>query len=620
MSSTTLDRRQGLSGNLAIKAPVDCATTGGITLSGEQTIDGVTTSESRVLVLAQTNAVENGIYDSSSASWTRAIDFSGVYDAAVGTLVEVATGSTLGGQFYIVSGTAPITIGSSSISFSAAPLAVGSLAAQLADTASAGNGDALIGVKSALTGGVATTQHAVNARTVWVDDFGASTTASAAANATAFAAAYAALIAAGGGKLMFGAGTYNCTTWPIVRGATAYIGVELVGAGQRVTSIVKSGADANPVISISSSSATAIADGLFEIQGIRIAGNAASGPCLQMTRVSRTVLRDVYLETGSIGLDLSGSLTLELDHCGINNNVTGIRTRKDSSGTICCNNITIIGGLIHQNSTYGMDIGDCGALLVMGTAIELNGKTDGTAPTTTGDVVIRSTCGSEAAFAAFNFINTWHEANYGHFKVEAATYLRLKFDGMQSLTDTTYPNNVDVGAIAHMTVINSGFAGTFTVAASRFTAISSEFATLTNTSIAYEYIGIKDGATWKNLSIQSNLAGSSVTLDPSTGALIVGATGTVSPGLAATAAATALTVSSNTIAPTAALHSIGAGLIKTITVPAIMAGQGGSFSVIPTAAFTTDTTANIGLASTATIGRVMTFTYDSGAGKWYPSY
>ena len=61
MASPTTDRRQGLSGAVAFKAPVACATTANITLSGEQTIDGVVTSASRVLVKNQTNAVQNEI-------------------------------------------------------------------------------------------------------------------------------------------------------------------------------------------------------------------------------------------------------------------------------------------------------------------------------------------------------------------------------------------------------------------------------------------------------------------------------------------------------------------------------------------------------------------------------
>ena len=59
---------------LNTKAPVLCATTANITLSGEQTIDGITTSASRVLVKNQSAAANNGIYLSGSGAWTRTTD------------------------------------------------------------------------------------------------------------------------------------------------------------------------------------------------------------------------------------------------------------------------------------------------------------------------------------------------------------------------------------------------------------------------------------------------------------------------------------------------------------------------------------------------------------------
>lgn len=81
-----------------------------------------------------------------------------------------------------------------------------------------------------------------------------------------------------------------------------------------------------------------------------------------------------------------------------------------------------------------------------------------------------------------------------------------------------------------------------------------------------------------------------------------------------------LTITANTIAPTASISIVGAGLIKNITVPAHFASAGGEIKIIPSAAFTTDTTGNIALASTAVVNRVMTLVYDGNAGLWYPSY
>lgn len=115
MASPTTDRRLGLSGNTAVKTPVDVATTANITLSGEQTIDGVLTSGSRVLVKNQTNAINNGIYDSDSGAWTRALDANGTYDFRKGTIVLVASG-TQSKRFFHMTTADPI-VGTTSLAF-----------------------------------------------------------------------------------------------------------------------------------------------------------------------------------------------------------------------------------------------------------------------------------------------------------------------------------------------------------------------------------------------------------------------------------------------------------------------------------------------------------------------
>jgi hypothetical protein len=77
---------------LSTKAPVLCATTTNITLSGEQTIDGVTTSASRVLVKNQSTASQNGIYLSGSGAWTRTTD-ANTWNQLISAFVFVETGS-----------------------------------------------------------------------------------------------------------------------------------------------------------------------------------------------------------------------------------------------------------------------------------------------------------------------------------------------------------------------------------------------------------------------------------------------------------------------------------------------------------------------------------------------
>jgi len=102
---------------VAIKAPVICATTGNITLSGLQTIDGVALAAGdRVLVKDQTRKTENGIYFASSGAWGRTSDLSGARSVVQGTFVSVM-GGTLGASRQFRLSTASPVIGTTDIAF-----------------------------------------------------------------------------------------------------------------------------------------------------------------------------------------------------------------------------------------------------------------------------------------------------------------------------------------------------------------------------------------------------------------------------------------------------------------------------------------------------------------------
>lgn len=103
---------QGLSGKLSVL----CATTGNITLSGTQTIDGVATgSAARILVKAQTNARENGIYMSDTGAWTRASDMSDSWEFN-GAFVFVEQGTLYGSTGWLQTTLNP-TVGLSNIAW-----------------------------------------------------------------------------------------------------------------------------------------------------------------------------------------------------------------------------------------------------------------------------------------------------------------------------------------------------------------------------------------------------------------------------------------------------------------------------------------------------------------------
>lgn len=121
---TANSRTSGLGSSKAIKAPCRVKTTANITLSGLQTIDGVSVvADDWVLVANQTTQTGNGIYVASSGVWTRRSDFDDNADTETGTLVYV-TGGSVGSGFYVVTtATDPIEIGTDNITFAAVTLA-----------------------------------------------------------------------------------------------------------------------------------------------------------------------------------------------------------------------------------------------------------------------------------------------------------------------------------------------------------------------------------------------------------------------------------------------------------------------------------------------------------------
>lgn len=116
MTATTTDRLDGLASATAIKGPCKAASTSNITLSGAQTIDGVSiAANDRVLVTGQSDGTENGVYVASSGAWRRSKDFSSNNDIRTGTQVRVNSGSNAG--IWVLTTADPVVIDTSTITF-----------------------------------------------------------------------------------------------------------------------------------------------------------------------------------------------------------------------------------------------------------------------------------------------------------------------------------------------------------------------------------------------------------------------------------------------------------------------------------------------------------------------
>jgi hypothetical protein len=103
---------------LDVKDSVKVTTTGNITLSGTQTIDGIAIStDERVLVKSQTTGSENGIYDCKSGGWVRSSDFDSSAEVTSGAFVFVEQGSTNADAGFVLTTDGTITIGTTALSF-----------------------------------------------------------------------------------------------------------------------------------------------------------------------------------------------------------------------------------------------------------------------------------------------------------------------------------------------------------------------------------------------------------------------------------------------------------------------------------------------------------------------
>ena len=103
---------------LDIKDSVHVATTANITLSGTQTIDGIDVEAGdRVLVKNQTAGDDNGIYVVAAGAWSRATDANISAEVTPGMFVFVEEGTTNGDNGFVLTTDAPITLDTTSLTF-----------------------------------------------------------------------------------------------------------------------------------------------------------------------------------------------------------------------------------------------------------------------------------------------------------------------------------------------------------------------------------------------------------------------------------------------------------------------------------------------------------------------
>lgn len=104
---------------LDLKGSVKAASTGNLTLSGAQTVDGVSlVAGDRILVKDQTTGSQNGIYVVAAGAWARATDADSNTEVTPGMFVFVEQGTVNGDSGWVLTNDGAITLGTTALVFS----------------------------------------------------------------------------------------------------------------------------------------------------------------------------------------------------------------------------------------------------------------------------------------------------------------------------------------------------------------------------------------------------------------------------------------------------------------------------------------------------------------------
>lgn len=139
--AVTKQYADSLSGGIIPQAAVTLASTGNLSLTGEQTIDGTLTSTTRILVKNQSAPAENGVYITAAGGWSRASDANTAAELAVNQYYFVSNGTLNAGTGWFIS-TEPMTLGTDPVVFAQF---------SAASTYTAGTGLTLIGTQFAIS-------------------------------------------------------------------------------------------------------------------------------------------------------------------------------------------------------------------------------------------------------------------------------------------------------------------------------------------------------------------------------------------------------------------------------------------------------------------------------------
>lgn len=296
------------SGGIPPFAPALVKTTGNITLSGLQTIDGVTViGGDRVLVASQTTASQNGIYVAASGAWTRATDADEGTEFNPARQIFVQSGTMYANTGWSVGNTSQPVVGTDPITF-----------VQVSGAASytAGNGLSLTGNVFSAVGvsgqiavsgsGIGLATSGVSAGTytkVTVDTYGRVTVGATATPADIGAQPLDATLTA--------LAAYNSNGFIVQTAADTFTSRSIAGTAGQITVTNGSGVGGNPTIALATSGVTS---GTYTTVTVDEFGRVIAGSTGASSEFSSSTLTNDEASSIAIGraVYVSGSGSVKL--------------------------------------------------------------------------------------------------------------------------------------------------------------------------------------------------------------------------------------------------------------------------------------------------------------------
>jgi len=441
-----------------------------------------------------------------------------------------------------------------------------------------------------------------------------------------------------GSNLVFGDGCGNSITTGINNTLIGFESGDLISSGQQNTTV------GYQALTEGTTGGSNTAVGFWALRNTTTGNNNSA--------VGTRALRSNTTGNDNIGI---GIYALELNQTGIRNIAIGAFALSEGA-TSAANNIGIGYAALLKNTTGSENVGIGTDSLRNNTTAKNNagiGYQSLYSATSGGSNVGVGTSTMYRLTTGTNNVAIGYQALFGSASVTSTANVAIGYNSMVSNTIgsynagiglaslyslTTGQQNIAVGGEALYAITNASnntavgqVALRYATQGSDNTAIginAGSFKTASNTNLtaigSYNvFIGSGARASGDNNNNEVVIGGQNP-LGLGSNTTVIGNSSTVGNrifGVNSTGQVAPTVASAATIAPTTSIVFVsGTTQINTITAPSTIATTGGQITLIPTGLWTTGTTGNIALASTAVVSRALIMTYDAGTAKWYPSY